>query len=108
MTIGSILLLIAGVVVEPLPQLSPTNWLVVGWLAVVNGAFAFALWNHTLRTLQAVESSLINNTMLYQIAVLAWIFLDERLTPSQIAALIVAGIGVTLAQLRQTQSASEP
>jgi drug/metabolite transporter (DMT)-like permease len=104
MTIGSILLLIAGVVVEPLPRLSPTNWLVVGWLAVVNGAFAFALWNHTLRTLQAVESSLINNTMLYQIAVLAWIFLDERLTPSQIAALLVAGAGVTLAQLRSRYS----
>ncbi|MGD8823179.1 MAG: DMT family transporter [Anaerolineales bacterium] len=108
MTIGSALLLGAGVTVEPLPRLNLSNWMIVGWLAVVNGAFAFALWNHTLRTLQAVESSLINNTMLYQIAVLAWIFLDERLTGLQIAALVVAGAGVTLAQIRQNRAVSKP
>jgi drug/metabolite transporter (DMT)-like permease len=103
MTIGSVLLLAGGLTVEPLPQLNPTHWLIVGWLAVVNGAFAFALWNHTLRTLQAVESSLLNNTMLYQIAVLAWIFLGESLSTLQILALVVAGAGVTLAQLQNSQ-----
>lgn len=104
MTIGSVLLLAGGLSVEPLPTLSPSNWAIVIWLAVVNGAFAFALWNHTLRTLQALESSLINNTMLYQIAVLAWFFLGERMSALQIGALIIAGAGVTLAQLRSRNS----
>ena len=40
------------------------------WLALVNSAFAFTLWNRTLRTLSATESSVINNTMLIQIAIL--------------------------------------
>ena len=66
---------------------------IVIWLAVVNTAFAFTLWNHTLRTLSAVESSIINNTMLVQIALLAWAFLGEPLTERQIAGMIVAGLG---------------
>ena len=47
-------------------------------VAVVNTAFAFTVWNHTLRTLTAVESSVMNNTMLIQVAVLAWLILDEK------------------------------
>ena len=58
-------------------------------ILVANTAFAFTLWNHTLRTLTAVESSIIGNLMLPQIAVLAWVFLGEALTPRQKAALIV-------------------
>jgi drug/metabolite transporter (DMT)-like permease len=42
--------------------------LIIGWLSVINTAFAFTLWNHTLRTLTAVESSVMNNTVLVQIA----------------------------------------
>lgn len=49
----------------------------IAWLAVVNTALAFTLWNMSLRHLSAVESAGINNSMLIQIAMLAWIFLDE-------------------------------
>ena len=38
------------------------------------------IWNYTLRTLTAMESSIINGTMLIQIAVLAWIFLGEDIS----------------------------
>lgn len=78
MGVGSILLLAVGIYVEGWPRLSLANWGSVVWLAVVNTAFAFYLWNHTLRTLTAAESSMINNTMLIQIAVLAWLFLGEQ------------------------------
>ena len=50
---------------------------IILWLAVVNTAFAFTLWNFSLRHLGAGESAVINNTMLLQIALLGWIFLDE-------------------------------
>jgi drug/metabolite transporter (DMT)-like permease len=70
------------------------------WLAVVNTAFAFTLWNHTLRTLTAMESSLINNTMLVQIALLAWLFLGDRPTGQQVLGLVVASVGILLVQLR--------
>ena len=81
----------------PRPDLQ--GWLIIGWLAVVNTAFAFTLWNHTLRTLTAVESSVVNNTMTIQIAVLAIVFLGERLGPLQLAGLLLAAAGAAVVQL---------
>ena len=68
---------------------------------MVNTALAFTLWNLTLRELSAVESSIINSTMLIQIAILAWIFLGERITWQEGAGLLLAGAGVLLVQLRR-------
>src|SRR5690606_34898580 len=75
MAVGSVALLASGLVAEGLPRLSATALVIVAWLAVVNTAWAFTMWNASLRRLAAVESAAINNTMLIQIAVLAWIFL---------------------------------
>jgi drug/metabolite transporter (DMT)-like permease len=100
MGIGSIILLGIGLVVEPIPRLTTQSWFIILWLAVVNTAGAFTLWNHTLRTLTATESSVINNTMLIQIALLAWIFLGEALAPLQIGALVLVALGALLVQLR--------
>ncbi|MCB8958793.1 MAG: EamA family transporter [Ardenticatenales bacterium] len=80
MGIGATLLLATGLWREGLPALSLKSGLIILWLAVVNTAFAFTLWNHTLRTLSAMESSLINNTMSVQIPILAVLFLGETLT----------------------------
>lgn len=98
MTIGALLLLSTGLATEPAPVLSLTGWAIVLWLAGVNTAFAFVLWNNTLRRLNATTSAVINNTMLAQIALLAWIFLDERPPPwrfSGIIAMVVGMIAVT-------------
>jgi drug/metabolite transporter (DMT)-like permease len=102
MGIGGISLLGIGVVVQGLPPLSATGWLIVIWLAVVNTALAFTLWNRSLQTLSAVESSVINNTMLIQIAVLAWLFLGERLAPREVFGLILAAVGILMASLKSS------
>jgi hypothetical protein len=73
--IGSGALLAVAVVHDGIPRLTLASWLVVWWLAVINTALAFTVWNYTMRRLSAMESSLINNTMLVHVAVLAWIFL---------------------------------
>jgi drug/metabolite transporter (DMT)-like permease len=99
MAAGSIVLLGTGLAVEGLPALPADAWLIIGWLAVVNTALAFTLWNQTLRTLTAVESSVVNNTMTIQIAVLAIIFLDERLGPLQLGGLVLAATGAAVVQL---------
>jgi drug/metabolite transporter (DMT)-like permease len=104
MTVGAIVLLSAGLVVEGLPSLTPTAWLVIGWLAALNTAFAFTLWNHSLRTLTALESSMINNLMLIEIAVLAWIFLGETLDMRQIGGLAIAFAGILAVQIRRPRS----
>jgi drug/metabolite transporter (DMT)-like permease len=101
MGIGAIVLLVGGVLIQGFPHLNPTHWSIIGWLAVVNTALAFTLWNHTLRTLSAMESSIINSTMLVQIAVLAWLFLGERLTWQEIFGMALAGIGALIVQLRR-------
>ena len=98
---GAAVLLAAGVAVQGLPRLSLTSWLIVAWLATINTAFAFTLWNHTLRVLSAMESSILNSTMMIQIPALAWIFLDERLTVQEVTGLVVAGLGILVVQLRQ-------
>ena len=99
MAVGAVALLGVSVAVEGWPRPDLTGWLIIGWLAVVNTAFAFTLWNHTLRTLTAVESSVVNNTMTIQIAVLAIVFLGERLGPLQLVGLLFAAIGAAAVQL---------
>ncbi|MCB9421285.1 MAG: EamA family transporter [Ardenticatenaceae bacterium] len=100
MGVGSVVMLAAGLLLEPWPQLTLTSWAIVVWLAVVNTAVAFTIWNHTLRTLSAMESSIINNTMLIQITVLAWLFLGETLTGVKIIGLVLAALGALLVQVR--------
>jgi drug/metabolite transporter (DMT)-like permease len=99
MGIGAVLLLGIGLVVQGLPSISLSGWVIVVCLAVINTALAFTLWNTTLRTLSAMESSIISSTMLIQIAVLAWVFLGERLTLSNVAGLFLAVVGVVIVQV---------
>lgn len=99
MVAGAAALLMTGVAVEGIPHLSPRAWLIVGWLAAVHTALAFWLWNRAQRSLSALEASLINNTMMIQIAALAVLVLGERLTAAQVAGLTVAGLGVLWVQL---------
>lgn len=97
--VGGITMLIIGIGMNGVPTLNLTNWLTILWLAVVNTAFAFTLWNRVLRTIPAAEAGVINNTMLIQIAVLAWIFLGEALSPVEIMGMGLATGGILLVQI---------
>lgn len=103
MGVGAVVLLVTGLLVQGLPPLSLVHWAIIGWLAVVNTAFAFTLWNHTLRTLSAMQSTIINSTMLVQIAILAWVFLGERLTWQEGMGMALAGVGALIVQIRRQQ-----
>jgi drug/metabolite transporter (DMT)-like permease len=100
MGIGSILLLVISIILQGFPPISFQNILNLLWLAVINTALAFTIWNYTLRTLSAMESSIINGTMLIQIAVLAWIFLGEVITLQEGIGMLIAALGALLVQLR--------
>jgi drug/metabolite transporter (DMT)-like permease len=106
MGIGGLLVLIVGVVTQGFGQLDLPQWLLIGTLAVVNTALAFTIGNHTLRTLTAVESSIINNTMLPQIAILAWVFLEEPLRPQHILGIVFVGVGTLIVQLWRSLSSA--
>ncbi len=101
MGIGGVVLLVGGVVSQGLPRLTPLHWAIIGWLAVVNSALAFTLWNRSLRVLSAMESSVINNSMTIQIPILAVIFLHERLDWREVGGMALAAVGVLIVQLGQ-------
>ena len=108
MGIGGGVLLAGGVATQGFGQLASTNWWIVAWLALVNTALAFTLWNRSLRELTAVESSVINNTMMPQIAILAWAFLGEALNARQIVALVLVALGTTMVQSGSKPAAPRP
>ena len=97
---GSILLLLSGFIAEEIPVLNLKSWGIILWLALVNTAFAFTLWNHTLRTLTAMESSIINGTMMIWIPIFAILFLGESITGKEVAGLVIATIGTLIVQLK--------
>ena len=101
MGLGSAVLLAGGITVQGLPSLSVQAWLIVLWLAIVNTAFAFTLWNRTLQTLSATDSSVINNTMLVQVALLGWVFLGESLSALDIVGLGLVLVGAMAVQLTE-------
>ncbi len=104
MGIGGATLLFTGIAIEEAPVLSARFVAILLWLSIVNTAFAFTIWNRTLATLTALASSVINGTMLIQIAVLAWIFLGESPGPRQLVGLILAGAGGLAVQLFSSRS----
>ena len=78
--------------------MSVRGWLIIVWLAVVNTALAFTLWNLSLRRLSALASAGINNTMLIQIALLAWVFLGEAPGAFGLVGIALVSAGVFLTQ----------
>ncbi len=99
--IGSIIMLITGLTAEVFPRITATQWFIIAWMAVINTAFAFLVWNYIQKTLTAVEASMINGTMLIQVAILAWVFLEESLSSQQVVGMVLAFTGILLVQLKQ-------
>ncbi len=99
MLIGGVVLLSAGVLTEVSPTVDFRAVAIIGWLSIVNTAFAFTLWNKTLRRLPAATSSAINNTMLVQIGILAWLFLGELMTVTKLIGLLLAAAGALITTL---------
>jgi drug/metabolite transporter (DMT)-like permease len=101
---GSVTLLSTGLAIEGLPKIGLQTWALIAWLAVVNTAFAFTLWNRVLRTLTAMESSVINGTMLVWIPLFAVLLLGEHLTAKGAAGLAAVGAGTVMVQLQRVKS----
>ncbi|PKN93736.1 MAG: hypothetical protein CVU44_07935 [Chloroflexi bacterium HGW-Chloroflexi-6] len=98
MGIGSGLMLLSGGMLYGFGNPSLSDWGIIAWMALVNTAFAYTLWNHTQRSLTPVESSIINNLMMPLIAFFAWVFLGETLSIKEIWGLVLVGVGVLIVQ----------
>jgi len=100
MGIGGMMLLAVGGVTQGFGNLDTKQWLVITWMAVINTAIAFTLWNRTRKSLTAIESSVINGTMVPKIAILAWLSLQEPLSAKQINGIVSVGIRTVVTQIR--------
>jgi hypothetical protein len=69
---------------EGLPAFSVIGWCIVLWLAVINTAFAYLLYNHSLQVLTALEMNVLLNLSPLGTPVLACLLLDENLSIIQI------------------------
>jgi len=95
---GGGLLLLVALPLEGLPVFSVTGLGIVLWLAVINTAIAYILYNHSLQVLTALEMNVMLNLSPLGTAALAWLLLDERLSFIQIVGMFTAIIGVVLVQ----------
>ncbi len=107
MGIGSTIMLTSGLLWEGIPTLSSQSLLILIVLAVVNTAFTFVMWNYSLQTLTAMESSIINGMMLVFITIFSWIFLNETQTFLGVAGLLLAFIGAIIVNIRIERKASQ-
>ncbi len=97
MGLGSVPLLLLSFLVEG-TRLVKSSWIYILWLGIVNTAIAFTLWIRSLEELRAFETSILQNTMLIQIALLSMLFLDEALSFNKIIGMILVLTGAILAQ----------
>ncbi len=100
MAIGATVLVIISRAWEWIPRLSLQMWGILIYLALVNTAMAFVIWNTILQRLTAFEANIINNTMLVQIAILSWIFLGDAITWKMAAGMAMVMGGAVLVNLR--------
>ena len=99
MGIGSAGLFTLAILFEGLKPISLNAVIMILWLSIVNTAFAFFLWNHALKFIRPYELSIIQSSMLVQIAILAWFFLGEPLTSVMLGGIVLVIIGVLLVQI---------
>jgi len=98
---GGGLLLVVALPLEGLPQASPATWGLVLWLAAVNTALGYILYNHALQVLTAFEMNVMLNLSPIWTALIAWFLLGERLLLWQWMGMVIVVVGVALVQRRQ-------
>jgi len=97
---GGGLLLLVALPLEGLPSSDASGWFIVVWLAIVNTALAYILYNHSLQTLTALEMNAMLNLSPLVTAAMAWLLLGDRIEAVQIAGMVVVIAGVLLVQQR--------
>jgi drug/metabolite transporter (DMT)-like permease len=102
MLVGSLILLLAGLMSEGLPVITPRLLLILAYLSLVSGALGFTLWTWSQKELTAFESSSINNLMLIEIALMDFLFFQRSFTPLQLAAILLVFGSILAIQRKRT------
>jgi drug/metabolite transporter (DMT)-like permease len=103
MAAGTAMMSLTAYLTELPSEITLKGLTIILWLGLVNTAIAFFLWNRALQKLPAFEISILQNTMLIQIALMAWIILGEPLSNDKILAIILVFTGVLITQLQKAR-----
>jgi len=96
--IGGGVSLLLALAVEGFPLITWRGFLIVSWLAIINTAGGYLLYNHALQELTALEMNMVMNLAPLFTALLGWILLGETLSLIQIIGMLVVIGGVILVQ----------
>ncbi|MHA2232022.1 MAG: DMT family transporter [Candidatus Hodarchaeales archaeon] len=99
MGVGSIFLLSLALIIEGWPVLSLNLVILVVLLGTFNTALAYLLWNYAMKYLGTFEATVLQNSMLIQIAILSILFLDQRLYLNMLLGILLVLMGVFLVQI---------
>jgi probable blue pigment (indigoidine) exporter len=97
--IGGSMMLLLALGTQGLPEMPMRAWWAVLWLALVNTAVAYGLYNYALRTLRAFEVNVLLNLAPVASAGLAWVVFGETLADGQLVGMASLICGVALVQL---------
>jgi probable blue pigment (indigoidine) exporter len=97
--VGGASLLILAISVEGVTLPSWQVWAIVAWLASINTEVAYILYNRSLKILTALEANVAMNLSPFATALMSLGILGERLTPLQIAGMVIGIVGVALVQV---------
>lgn len=71
------------------------------WLGVVNTAFAYTIWNHSLKYLKAFQASIIQSMILIEVLILSLIFLNETVNVLKLSGILILTGGVILVNFKE-------
>jgi drug/metabolite transporter (DMT)-like permease len=98
LAIGGLTTIALALLIEGIPTFTMMGILVVSWLAIVNTAIGYWLYNHALRDLTALEMNMVMNLTPLFTGLLSWVMLGEVLVLIQIIGMVVMITGVILVQ----------
>ena len=98
-SLGSFVLFILSALTEPFVIPSISAIIIILVMGIANTGIAYVLWNKILEYLSATQTTLIQNTMLPQIAVLSIIFFSQEINVIMVLGMVIVIIGVIIGQI---------
>jgi len=98
-TVGLVLLGLPSLADTALTEVPATTWAAVGYAGILALSVAYAIWYRSVRRIGTARTSAYSNLVPVVALLVAWIWLDEVPSVTQLlgAAVILAGLSVTRA-----------
>ena len=101
LVLGGVVTLLIAIPLEGIPSASPSSWGLILFLAAINTALCYFLYNHALQVLTAIQMNIILNLTPVWTAIFGFFLLNERLGALQMLAIAIVIIGVMLVQMKK-------